>query len=64
MTTVFEAFARSVSNSMGAYLRARFEMALASVEQMPVRDFLGDFQETGSVAGAEGVSILLSSLDP
>jgi flagellar motor switch protein FliM len=50
MTTVFEAFARSVSNSMGAYLRARFEMALASVEQMPVRDFLGDFQETGFVA--------------
>jgi flagellar motor switch protein FliM len=50
MTTLFEAFARSVSNSMGAYLRVHFEMVLASVEQMPVRDFLGDFQETGFVA--------------
>jgi flagellar motor switch protein FliM len=50
MTTLFEAFARNVSNSMGAYLRARFEMVLASVEQMPVRDFLGDFQETGFLA--------------
>jgi len=50
MTTLFETFARNVSNSMGAYLRTRFEMALASVEQMPVRDFLGDFQETGFVA--------------
>jgi len=50
MTTLFEAFARNVSNSMGAYLRSRFEMVLASVEQMPVRDFLGDFQETGFLA--------------
>lgn len=50
MTGLFEAFARNVSNSLGAYLRARFEMVLASVEQMPVRDFLGDFQEGGFVA--------------
>jgi flagellar motor switch protein FliM len=50
MTTLFEAFARNVSNSLGAYLRARFEMVLASVEQMPVRDFLGEFQESGFVA--------------
>jgi len=51
MTTLFEVFARNVSNSMGAYLRARFEMVLASVEQMPVRDFLGDFRQDGFVAG-------------
>ncbi len=49
MTTLFEAFARNVSNSLGAYLRARFEMVLASVEQMPVRDFLDDFQESGFI---------------
>jgi len=50
MTTLFETFARNVSNSLGAYLRASLEMVLASVEQMPVRDFLGEFQEAGFVA--------------
>src|SRR5215469_15201553 len=50
MTTLFEVFARNVSNSLGAYLRARFDMALASVEQVPVRDFLDEFQEIGFIA--------------
>jgi flagellar motor switch protein FliM len=50
MTSLYESYARSVSNSLGAYLRARFEMALASVEQLPVRDFLAGFREAGYVA--------------
>lgn len=50
VTGLFEAFARSVSNSLGAYLRAHFEMVLASVELVPVRDFLAGFQESGFVA--------------
>lgn len=50
MTSLFEVFARSVSNSLGAYLRAHFEMVLASVEMVPVRDFLGGFQESGFAA--------------
>ena len=50
MTSLFEVFARSVSNSLGAYLRAQFEMVLASVEMVPVRDFLGGFQESGFAA--------------
>ena len=50
MTSLYEAYARSVSNSLGAYLRARFEMTLASVEQVPVRDFLAGFKEAGFVA--------------
>lgn len=41
---------RSLSNSLGAYLRAHFEMVLASVEQMPVRDFLAGIQETAFIA--------------
>jgi flagellar motor switch protein FliM len=49
MTNLYEGFARSVSNSLGAYLRTHFEMTLASVELMPVRDFLGGFQEAGFV---------------
>jgi flagellar motor switch protein FliM len=36
-----------MSNSLGAYLRAHFQMVLASVELIPGRDFLGSFQETG-----------------
>jgi len=50
MTSLFEAFARSISNSLGAYLRAHFEIVLASVEMVPVRDFLGGFQESGFAA--------------
>jgi len=49
ITNLFEAFARNVSNSLGAYLRTRFEMVLVSVEQMPVREFLGEFRESGFV---------------
>jgi flagellar motor switch protein FliM len=47
MSGLHEAFARTMSNSLGAYLRAHFEMVLASVELIPGRDFLGSFQETG-----------------
>ncbi|HZD31850.1 MAG TPA: hypothetical protein VE779_09335 [Candidatus Angelobacter sp.] len=47
MAGLFEAFARSASNSLGAFLRSHFEMALASVELVPVRDFLAGFQESG-----------------
>ena len=50
MNTVYEDFARAASNSLGAYLRARFELVLASVELMSVKDFLAGFQETGFVA--------------
>ncbi len=47
MTNLFEAFARNSSNSLGAYLRSRFEMTLAAVEQMPVRDFWAEYRESG-----------------
>lgn len=47
MSSLHEAFARTLSNSLGAYLRTHFEMVLASVELVPGRDFLADFQETG-----------------
>ena len=47
MSGLHEAFARTMSNSLGAYLRAQFEMVLASVELIPGRDFVGSFQETG-----------------
>ncbi len=50
MTNLFEAFARNSSNSLGAYLRSRFEMTLAAVEQMPVRDFWSEYRESGFVA--------------
>jgi flagellar motor switch protein FliM len=50
LTNLYEGFARSASNSLGAFLRAHFEMVLASVEQMPVRDFVAAYQETGFVA--------------
>jgi flagellar motor switch protein FliM len=50
MTSLYEAYARSVSNSLAAYLRTQFEMVLASVEQVPVRDFLAGFQEAGFAA--------------
>jgi flagellar motor switch protein FliM len=50
LTSLYEGFARGVSSALGAYLRARFEMVLASVEQMPVRDFLAKIQETGFIA--------------
>ncbi len=50
MTSLYEAYARSVSYSMAAYLRAQFDMVLASVEQVPVRDFLAGFQESGFAA--------------
>jgi flagellar motor switch protein FliM len=50
MTSVYEDFARNASNSLGAFLRARFELVLASVELMPVKDFLAGFQESGFVA--------------
>ncbi|MGA9567416.1 MAG: FliM/FliN family flagellar motor switch protein [Candidatus Korobacteraceae bacterium] len=49
-TNLFEAFARNSSNSLGAYLRSRFEMTLSAVEQMPVRDFWAAYRETGFVA--------------
>jgi Flagellar motor switch protein FliM len=45
MTNLFEAFARNSSNSLGAYLRSRFEMTLGAVEQMPVRDFWAEYRE-------------------
>jgi len=50
LTGLYEGFARSVSNSLGAYLRAHFEMVLASVELVPVREFLAGFQEAGFAA--------------
>lgn len=50
MTSVYEAFARSASGSLGAYLRAHFEMALASVELIAARDFMAGFQEQGFAA--------------
>jgi flagellar motor switch protein FliM len=50
LTSLYEGFARGVSSALGAYLRARFEMALASVEQVPVRDFLAALQENGFIA--------------
>jgi flagellar motor switch protein FliM len=50
VTGLFEVFARSASNSLGAFLRSHFEMVLASVELVPVRDFLAGFQELGFTA--------------
>lgn len=50
LTNLYEGFARSASNSLGAFLRAHFEMVLASVEQLPVRDFIAAYQQTGFVA--------------
>jgi len=50
MNSLYGDFARDASNSLGAYLRARFELVLASVELMPVKDFLAGFQEAGFVA--------------
>lgn len=62
MTNLFEGFATAASNSLGAYLRIRFDLALASVELLPVKDFLAAFQESGFVtflsmepAGAAGI---------
>jgi len=50
MTSLYEGFARSSSNSLGAYLRAHFEMTLTLVELTRARDFLEGFQETGFIA--------------
>jgi flagellar motor switch protein FliM len=47
---MYEGFARGVSSALGAYLRARFEMVLVSIEQVPVRHFLAGLQETGFIA--------------
>jgi flagellar motor switch protein FliM len=50
MTNLFEGFARSASNAIGAFLRTHFEISLVSVEQMPVRDFLEGYLDPGSVS--------------
>lgn len=66
MSNLHEAFARTMANSLGAYLRAHFEMVLASVELIPGRDFLGGFQETGftSLLAVEpGASAVLLQVD-
>lgn len=66
MTSLYEAYARSASYSMAAYLRAQFEMVLASVEQVPLRDFLAGFQEAGfaaSLALEPGGSVVVLQVD-
>jgi len=45
LTILHEGFARSVSQSLGAYLRVVFEASLVSVEQMPYADFLKKIPE-------------------
>jgi flagellar motor switch protein FliM len=40
-----EAFAPSLANSLGAYLRVAFQIRLVSVEQIPYGDLLGRFPE-------------------
>jgi flagellar motor switch protein FliM len=50
MTSLYEGFAATASNSVGAYLRTRFDLTLTSVELLPVKDFLAGFQESGFFA--------------
>jgi flagellar motor switch protein FliM len=50
MTSLYEGFARSAANALGAYLRTRFDLTLASVELMPLKDFLSGFQDAGFVS--------------
>src|SRR5262249_48525305 len=40
VTTLHEGFARRVSNSLGAQVRAAFELRLVTVEQLAYREFL------------------------
>ncbi len=40
ISQLHESFARNLSHSLGAYLRAKFEVALVSVEQLAYREFL------------------------
>ena len=49
INALHEVFARNVTNSVGAYLGAVFEMGLSSVEQFSFRDFLGSMQESGYI---------------
>jgi flagellar motor switch protein FliM len=50
MTAAFESLARSVSHSVAPYLRAPFEMTLASLEMESGRDFIESFSTSGLVA--------------
>jgi len=50
MRSLYEGFARSASNSLGAYLRSHFDMTLTSLELVRARDFLEAFQEAGFIA--------------
>jgi len=45
LTILHEGFARSVSQSLGAYLRVVFEATLKSVEQLPYSEFLKSVPE-------------------
>lgn len=66
MHSLYEGFARSTSNSLGAYLRTHFEMTLTSLELARARDFLEAFQETGFIVflGLEpGASAALVQID-
>ncbi len=65
LTALHENFARNVTNSIGAYLRASFETVLASVEQLTFSDFMAGIQDPGyvvplNVTPAE-VSVLLQA---
>src|ERR1035438_4125230 len=51
VTGVQEAFAKGLTQSLGAYLRVSFETALVSVEQMTLREPLGEcLLDTGNNA--------------
>jgi flagellar motor switch protein FliM len=45
ITTLHESFARTLSDSLGAYLRAPFDVSLISVEQLTFSEFLGGIPE-------------------
>ena len=45
ISTLHEAFARNLTNSIGAYLRIGFQAGLASAEHLTYREFLGNVPE-------------------
>src|SRR5215510_8888197 len=45
ISTLHEAFARSLTHSTGAYLRIGFQVALVSAEHLTYREFLGGIPE-------------------
>ena len=49
INALHEVLARNVTNAVGAYLGAAFEVSLSSVEQFSFRDFLGSMQESGYI---------------